>query len=222
MTAPPYPALIAVPDAVVSERLRLRPLRSADAEPMLAAIEESRPGLEQWLAWPRRVTTRDATRDLCLRAAARWILREELRYGVFAVGDETLLGVVSLHDPDWHVRSFDLGYWLRSSAVGHGYAQEAVQLLTVVAFEMLQARRVAIRCDPRNARSRRVAEAVGYPCEGHLRNFALNPQGQMRDALIFAAIPADYERLRDVWKLAFTETRSEAGWQLQVDRGVHP
>ncbi|MCA9878236.1 MAG: GNAT family N-acetyltransferase [Thermomicrobiales bacterium] len=212
----PYPALIAVPDAVESERLRLRPLRGTDAEPMLAAIEASRADLELWLGWPRRVTTLDATRDLCLRAAARWTLREELRYGVFSARDETLLGVVSLHDPDWTVRSFDLGYWLRSSAVGHGYAQEAVQLLTVVAFETLQAHRVAIRCDPRNVRSRRVAEAVGYPFEGHLRNFALNPQGQMRDALIFAAIPADYERLRGAWRHTITETQSEAGWSLRV------
>ena len=47
-------------------------------------------------------------------------------------------------------------------ATGHGYAREAVALLSRLAFDTLGANRVEIRCDAENTASRRVAEASGY------------------------------------------------------------
>jgi RimJ/RimL family protein N-acetyltransferase len=73
-----------------------------------------------------------------------------------------LLGGTGLHRIQWEGPRFEIGYWLRTSAEGQGYVQEGVTLLTVLAFETLQAQRVQIRMDPRNARSQSVAARVGY------------------------------------------------------------
>ncbi len=68
------------------------------------------------------------------------------------------------------------------------------------AFEALKARRVEIRCDPHNLHSRRVPERLGIPLEGHLRNAWLDPLGNVRDTLVYAATPEDYPGLKDQWQ----------------------
>ena len=221
VTDPFFPTLVPVPDELLSQRLLLRPLRAGDSDAMLKAIESSRENLEHWLVWPGRVHTLDAASNLCLRASARWILREEMRFGVFARDSGGLLGAVSLHDPDWTLRNFEVGYWLCDSAVGHGFAQEAVRLLTIVAFELLDARRVSILCDPRNIRSRQVAERAGFPLETTLRNSSINPQGSARDTLVFAAVTDDYERFRSAWQCEVTISMSGLGGTVVIQNGFN-
>jgi RimJ/RimL family protein N-acetyltransferase len=201
MTDPRHPSLICVPGEIRSARLLLRPLQEADAEQVLEALQESREHLAPWLSWPPKVQDLDDARDLCIRWAAKWSLRTDLGIGIFSTADGRFLGATGLHDPNWDLRAFEIGYWLRTSAVGAGYVSEAVQLQTVVAFEVLDARRVEIRCDPHNLHSRRVPERLGIPLEGHLRNAWLDPLGNVRDTLVFAATPQDYPRLRDAWQV---------------------
>ena len=148
------------------------------------------------MAWVDGHTSVDNSHDWCARCAANWLLRVELTVGLFAAAGGRYLGCASLHDPDWDLRAFGIGYWLRASAVGRGYATEAVRLLVDLAFADLGARRVELRCDARNGPSRRVAERAGFVLEGRLRNAALDPSGTPRDDLVFALIPADYARLR--------------------------
>lgn len=191
-----------VPAEVRSERLLLRPLVASDAGQFLDAIEESRQHLAPWLAWPPNIQHLDDARDLCLRWAAKWTLRTDLGFGMFSTADGRFLGAIGLHDPNWELRSFEIGYWLRTSAVGAGYVTEAVQLLAITCFEALDAQRVEIRCDPNNLASRHVPERLGIPLEGHLRNAWLDPLGNVRDTLIFAATPDDYPALKERWQSA--------------------
>jgi ribosomal-protein-serine acetyltransferase len=117
--------------------------------------------------------------------------------GCFGVRRGEIYGATGFRAPDWSLRSFEIGYWLRPAAVGHGFVTEAVQLLVDLAFGHLEARRVLISCDPRNEPSRKVAERAGFVREGRLRNAALAPDGEPRDALVFALVPEDWHRLRD-------------------------
>lgn len=201
MSAARHQSLIPVPGEIRSDRLLLRPLQEGDAGQVFAAIEESREHLAPWLSWPPSIQHLDDARDLCLRWAARWTLRDDLGLGMFSLPDGRFLGATGMHDPNWALRSFEIGYWLRPSAVGAGYVTEAVQLQTVMAFETLEARRVEIRCDPNNLQSRRVPERLGYLLEGHLRDAWLDPLGNVRDTLIFAATRADYSRLTHEWQV---------------------
>jgi RimJ/RimL family protein N-acetyltransferase len=189
------PTLIPLPDDLRSSRLLLRPFRPTDADQIFAAVDESRDHLRPWMAWVDDHDSVDNSRDWCARCAANWLLRTELTAGIFAAASGRYLGCVSLHDPDWDLRAFGIGYWLRASATGQGYATEALSVLVDLAFDALAARRVELRCDARNGPSRRVAERVGFVLEGQLRNACLDPGGQPGDVLVFALTPDD-ARLR--------------------------
>jgi RimJ/RimL family protein N-acetyltransferase len=199
MNQPRHPTLIPLPDELRGERITIRPYRADDAEGLYAAIDESRETLAPWMPWVHYHESADDTRDFCLRSLANWINRTTLEAGIFDARDGRPLGATGFPRLDWHARTFEVGYWLRRSAVGQGYVREAVQLLVRFAFEGLAANRLEIRCDARNERSRHVPERLGFTLEGRLRNDALDPAGATRDTLVFALIPEDYARLRREW-----------------------
>lgn len=183
---------IDVPEAIRTERLLLRPLKKEDAALVFAAIDESRAHLGRWLAWiPDIRRARDIV-PMCETAEFDWARGADFRVAIFTAGGTAYLGHCGLHYPDWDVRAFEIGYWLRESAGGHGYMSEAVGGLTRYAFEQLHARRLEIRCDPTNIRSRRVAERNGYTQEGRLRNARLNPEGNLRDTLVYGMTEGDF------------------------------
>lgn len=122
------------------------------------------------------------------RARARFILREDLHLLLFDKVSNRLVGSSGLHRMDWTVRRFEIGYWLRDSAVGNGYATEAVNGITMFADEYLQANRIEIRCDAINVRSRRVAERCGFHREGILRNQGVDTSGNLKDIWLYAKV----------------------------------
>jgi RimJ/RimL family protein N-acetyltransferase len=93
-----------------------------------------------------------------------------------------------LHEPNWTDRTFEMGYFLRTSATGNGYMTEAVKALTEMALKTLAANRVALWCEVRNLASIRVAQLAGFEYEGTLRNFEIGPDGSLRSYAIYSAI----------------------------------
>ncbi len=184
-------ALPTVPREILTERLLLRPAWESDAEAVIEAIEESRSELQAWMAWPPNMRISDDVRQLAARGKSNWEARSDFGISIFRRDDGRFLGGTGLHDPNWNIPSFEIGYWMRTSEVGQGYGREAVIALTQVAFGNLGARRVQICCDPENARSRRVAESVGYTLEGQLRNEDRSPDGELRDTLVYSLIDSD-------------------------------
>jgi RimJ/RimL family protein N-acetyltransferase len=191
------PTRIELPAELRGERVVLRPHHPDAASELFAAIDESREHLRPWMEWVDEHRSADDTRDYCIRSAARWLLRESLDLGIYYPETGQCLGGIGLHNADWALRSFAIGYWLRASATGHGYATEAVSLLAGLAFTTLAARRVEVTCDATNETSRRVAERSGFVLEGRLRNARLDASGQLGDTLIFSMIPADWQQLKD-------------------------
>ena len=186
------PVRIDLPDELIGPRIRLRPYREADAAALWEAIDESRAALEVWMPWTRQYRTPADALPSVRFLQARWLLREDLTVGIFDRHSGRLLGGSGLTRMDWVIRRFEIGYWVRSSAVGHGYATEATQVLTRFAFDQLQAKRVEIRMDPRNARSRAVPERLGFTFEGCLRNAFRGVNDQVQDTLVYALIPDEF------------------------------
>src|SRR5579871_3654591 len=139
--------LLPVFTALQSERITIRPYRLEDAEEIYAAVAESRATLAPWLPWSQGHQTVDETRDFIVRSTAQWLLRESLNATIWENAGGRFLGGIGVHPRDWDARSFEIGYWLRDSAVGHGYMTEAVKLVADELFGAMQANRVSIRCD---------------------------------------------------------------------------
>ena len=89
---------------------------------------------------------------------------------------------------DWEVPKFEIGYWCRTRFAGRGYITEEVTRIITFAFDKPGARRVEIRCYPRNLRSARVAEGADFTLEGTLRNNEVGTDGKLRDIRIYASI----------------------------------
>jgi len=193
------PMLIDLPNQFVGERVLARQYIDEDVAALHATIETSREHLQRWLPGFDSERSLDDIRESIRRSQAQWVLRESFSMGLFLLNG-TQIGDLRLRPTNWQIPAFDIAYWLRPDAIGHGYAAEAVRLLTNFAFERLQARRLAISCDPANARSASVAQRLGYLLEGRLRNSVVGPDGQPCDLLIFALTREDYAHARASWR----------------------
>ena len=188
MKKPVNPILLDFPDSFETERLTIRSPMPGDGVELQAAVAESLDDLRPWLAWATHIPTVEEEEEAVRRGRARFLTREDLWLLLFLKGTHTLVGGSGLHRMDWDVPSFEIGYFVRSRFAGQGYITEAVRGVTRFAFETLGARRVEIRCDARNQRSRRVAERAGFELEATLRNHAVAVDGELRDTLIYVRL----------------------------------
>lgn len=186
------PILLDFPDSFETERLTIRSPLPGDGIELQAAVAETLDDLAPWMPWADHLPSVDEEEEAVRRARARFLTREDLWLLLLLKDSSTIVGGSGLHRIDWEVRRFEIGFWARRRFAGQGYISEAVRGITRFAFETLGARRVEIRCDERNGRSRRVAERAGFSLEATLRNHALAADGELRNTLIYVRLePAE-------------------------------
>lgn len=178
-------------DELRGSRILVRPYRLEDATALKAAVDESREHVRPWLPFADAHQTVEEARDWIAHGIAKDLRHEVASLSIWDLATGHYLGGIDLHVRDWAIRSFEIGYWVRASAQGHGYVSEAVRLVADFAFDIWGAQRVMIRCDARNDRSAAVARRLGFLQEAHVRCEARATDGTLRDTLIFALIPSD-------------------------------
>jgi RimJ/RimL family protein N-acetyltransferase len=181
-----------LPDRLETERLLLRTPMPGDGAEMNAAIRESFETLRVWMKWADHTPEIEETEQRCRSGQDTFVAREHLPFLLIRKEDGVFVGRCDLHFVDLEVPKFEIGYWLRTRYEGQGYMTEAVRAVTHCAFETLGARRAEIRCDPRNLRSRRVAEKAGYRLKARLRDEQVAPDGKLRDTLIYVLLAREY------------------------------
>ncbi|MBI3346402.1 MAG: GNAT family N-acetyltransferase [Burkholderiales bacterium] len=188
------PILIDIPERLDGERSVLLAPRAGLGAELAVVITQSLSHLRPWMPWAQEAPTAESSETVVRRMQADFIARRDLCFHIFARRSDgspgRMLGGTGLHRIDWDLRRFEIGYWIRPEAAGQGHVSEAVRLLTVLAFDRLAARRVEIRCDPRNLKSCAVAQRCGFELEGVLRNDLLGVDGSPRDTAIYARISA--------------------------------
>ena len=176
-----------LPREIRTERLVLRAAGVDDAPEQVSTVNASFPELTAWLPWARSPQT-PAEAEENLRAAAaafeagiefNWIIRE--------ASSGAFIGRVSVFKVDWRIPKGEIGYWLATSHVGHGYMREAVAAI-VAAADKEGFRRLEIRCDALNERSTRVAKSVGFAQDARLVNDDVSTVDAtaLRDTLVFS------------------------------------
>ena len=182
------PILIDFPDSFETERLIVRGARAGDSALLHPAIVESETELAPWMPWANPVQTQEETELVVRRMAARWILREEFMLLIFRKYGDDFLGSAGVHHVDWDVPKFEIGYWLRTSATGQGYATEAIAGLCDFCRTSFGARRLEIRCDASNLRSAAVAERAGFALEARRLSDRRDAQHRLADTLLFVRL----------------------------------
>jgi RimJ/RimL family protein N-acetyltransferase len=186
------PILIDVPERLEGERTVLLAPRAGLGAEMAIVLAQSLSHLRPWMPWAQEAPSAESSEVVVRRMQADFIARRDLCFQIYARKPDgsagRMLGGTGLHRIDWAVRKFEIGYWIRPEAAGQGHVSEAVRLLAALAFDRLGARRVEIRCDARNLKSRAVAERCGFTLEGVLRCDALGVDGLSRDTAVYARI----------------------------------
>ena len=156
---------------------------------MVAAARESVADISPWMAWCHSGYSESD--------AAAWIQatldghRDGTMYD-FAIVDETgrYAGACGINQISRVSGVANLGYWVRSSAMGRGVAPEAVRQLIPWVFSNTPLNRLEIVAAIGNVRSQRVAEKVGAHRDAVLRKRTL-VLGQPSDAVLFSVIRPD-------------------------------
>jgi len=186
MSAPDIPA----PHLADDGRVRVRPYRIEDVEPLFEAIMVSKNELMRWLPWCHPTYEIAETRTWVESRAEAWETGAEYGFVVEEVSTGRLLGGNGIHGAGALRPNPALGYWMRSDAAGQGLTTAASTLVARFGFEVLGLRRLEILAMPKNQASRRVAEKLGATFEGILRS-RLDFRGEPRDAACYSLLPGE-------------------------------
>lgn len=177
----PVPA----PGPMRTARLVLRCWQRDDAPLVKDAIDSSLGELRQWMPCARSepsplesITERIEKFRRAFEEGRDWT------YGILDAAETRVIGGAGLH-PRTQPGRLEIGYWIRSSDTGQGFATEAAAALAERAFRVHGADGVEIRCDPRNARSAAVPERLGFTLEQMLVGDTTAPDGSIRDTQVW-------------------------------------
>jgi RimJ/RimL family protein N-acetyltransferase len=177
-----------IPEQLESERLLIRAPRSGDGAAVHAAIVESQEELRPWMLWAADDQTTEEVEANVLAARADFRARRDLRLHVYLLEDGSFVGSSGLHRIDWTVPRFEIGYWVRTSQTGRGFATEATRRIARFAFDDLHAERVEIWCAAENQRSASVATRAGFMLEARLVRHRRTASGELDDSLCFVRL----------------------------------
>ena len=128
---------------------------------------------------------------------SEWQQRNLFLFSVWEKATGMYAGETYLANPDWHVPSIELGYFLVRASTGRGFATEAARAALRYAFETLQVSRVDLQCRADNIASQRVAERCGFRLEGCQRLRHRMKSGELVDRLWYGLLRSEWEEKRN-------------------------
>jgi ribosomal-protein-serine acetyltransferase len=182
------PMMIDVPSQLETERLILRaPFQKGDGQIVNKAIKDSFNELKQWMPFAQRIPAVEETEINLREAHIKFLKRNSFRFLIFHKVTKEFIGQASLQGIDWDLPKGELGYWINTESSGNGFMTEAIRELTRFGLELLHFKRIEIRVESTNVKSRSIAEKLGYTLEGILKNDDLSADGkQLTDTCIYA------------------------------------
>jgi ribosomal-protein-serine acetyltransferase len=151
----------------VDDSIVLRQISGDDTLELTALIDRNRPYLREWLPWLDSSSGVHDTARFIGRCSEQAADENGLTFGI--VCDGVLAGVIGQHYLDALNRRTEIGYWLDESHQGKGVMTRSTARLTGYSFTDQGCNRVMLHCAVGNAKSRAVAERLGFVQEGILR-----------------------------------------------------
>jgi ribosomal-protein-serine acetyltransferase len=168
----------------------IRTLRQEDISPLYEAARESLPEVSRWLPWCHENYSIEESREFISSREVASQGDEWYSFGIFELSGGRFLGGVGINFINRVHQMANLGYWVRTSAAGHGVATSATRLAARFGFEQLGLQRIEIVVGVDNIPSQRVAEKAGAVREGVLRSRLLI-RGESQDAVLFSLVKED-------------------------------
>ena len=152
---------------------------TANAERLLAAMNENREFLAEFLEWVDSYTTTEKA-----------LANIEKSYGdnvcaYFIMVADDIVGKIGFVDSDDNMG--EISYWLAHKYNGRGIMTRALNKLTEMCFADMGLKRIQLTIDAKNIPSAAVALRCGYECEGILRKYFVL-RGVPRDMKMFSKV----------------------------------
>ncbi|WP_316194119.1 MULTISPECIES: GNAT family protein [unclassified Bradyrhizobium] len=176
-----------IPHPILSTaRLRLRQFDPGDTEAMHRCFSDP----DAMRFWNHPVHTKRIESE---RAVRRFIDCTPSYYRFWAVAQaetDRCIGMVNYHDGHMRAKRVTIGYIVDPARQRDGIATEAVAAMLDFCFGELGLHRAQALIHPDNAASRKLAEKLGFRCEGQLRDH-LRVGGEWRDDMLYALLKTD-------------------------------
>jgi ribosomal-protein-alanine N-acetyltransferase len=191
--APPHPPLST---RLTTERLVLRPPRTADVPELRRSLRANAAHLRPWSVAPAAgedPASLTSVSRAVLKHRRDWKLGQSFVFFASPREDEgRVIGRVALGGVlRGAFQNAYLGYWIDADQQGRGLMTEAVRAVTTFAFRALGLHRVQAAVMPNNPASQRVLEKAGYRREGLAARY-LCIAGVWEDHMLFAVTAEEW------------------------------
>jgi ribosomal-protein-alanine N-acetyltransferase len=175
---------------IVTERLTLRPPRTADVPELRRALRQNAAHLQPWSVAPvpgEDTTSLTSVSRALLRHRREWKQGQAYALVISPRGNErSVIGRIALGGVlRGAFQNAYLGYWIDADHQRRGLMTEAVQAATAFALSSAGLHRVQAAVMPRNTASQRVLEKSGFRREGLAVRY-LCIAGQWEDHFVYA------------------------------------
>lgn len=174
---------------IETERIIARPAKYGDAIEINTAVNTSLTEIQRWMPWAQDQSL-EATEQFVAGSVKSWSSENQRDFPMVIILKDIgkIIGASGFNDfsnPD--VPYYDIGYWLETEHTGKGLATELVTALTDYAFSEMQAKRVQIRAQKENIKSRAVAQRCGFLLEAEMQASIRDcASGDACDGMIYA------------------------------------
>jgi RimJ/RimL family protein N-acetyltransferase len=173
-------------EVLLGSTVRLRPFRPSDEDDLMAGCND--PVTQGFLPLlPRPYTRADATWWINEGAPAAFAAGSS----AYAIADPTTDRVIGgVGTSNVRDGAGDIGYWVTPLVRGRGIATDACRTLAAYAFAH-GIQRLALKTEPENTASQRVAIASGFTREGVERGGGRSRDGRRHDLIVWARLDTD-------------------------------
>jgi RimJ/RimL family protein N-acetyltransferase len=183
-----HPTLIAFPERIETPRLVLRSYAPGEGASLFEAIQRSREHLKKWVTWVDDFKTFEDQEAYVRKMQAAFIARTDLVWQIRLKHNDHFAGAMGLHEINWSIPSYSMGWWIATDCANQGYTKEAAAALAAVAMTKGQAQRLWATCDADNKASEAIMKHIGMQQEGLLREHGRKSDGRLRDTLLYARV----------------------------------
>ena len=179
------------PGSLAGQLIRLEPLGDEHLDGLWEASRDARTW--QWLS-----IAQPATRDELQAWIDDALAGPDFSFATVLVDGDSVAGSTRFLSQRPEHRSVEIGWtWLAPNAWRTGANVEAKLLMLQHAFDVWGCRRVELKTDARNERSRGAMEALGATFEGVHRKHMLVRRGENRDSAWYSVLDDEWPAVRE-------------------------
>ena len=178
------------PVTLVGTQVLLQPLEVMHIEKLIHLAKDKR-------IWQHYAIDGSDTNKLKSSLETALIEREKGKQYPFVIilkNDNKIIGSTRFLDIQAEQKKLEIGWtWLHPDYWGTKVNLECKLLLLTFCFEELKAKRVQLKTDENNIRSRKAIEKIGGLFEGILRNDMIRDNGTSRNSAYYSIIESEWE-----------------------------